>query len=78
LQNLDIHKIVKVQLERLNKRLEDRRIELNVDENAINWLAENGYDPVYGARPLNRLIKHKILNPLSRLLIGKLISSFLR
>ncbi|RIA82783.1 heat shock protein [Glomus cerebriforme] len=64
-----IYKIVKVQLERLNKRLEDRRIKLELDENAINWLAENGYDPVYGARPLNRLIKNKILNPLSRLLI---------
>ncbi|CAG8752937.1 8492_t:CDS:2 [Gigaspora margarita] len=36
-------------------------------DNAQEWLAENGYDPVYGARPLNRLIKHKILNPLSRL-----------
>ncbi len=55
----------------MNKRLEDRRIKLEVDQNALNWLAENGYDPVYGARPLNRLIKHKILNPLSRLLIGK-------
>jgi ATP-dependent Clp protease ATP-binding subunit ClpA len=64
-----IRKIVLVQLEKLNKRLEDRRIKLNLDENAINWLAENGYDPVYGARPLNRLIKHKILNPLSRVLI---------
>ncbi|CAG8438359.1 11337_t:CDS:2 [Funneliformis caledonium] len=64
-----IQKIVDVQLDRLNKRLEDRRINLDVDKNARKWLAENGYDPVYGARPLNRLIKNKILNPLSRLLI---------
>ncbi|CAG8509891.1 1866_t:CDS:2 [Ambispora gerdemannii] len=64
-----LHKIVKIQVERVAKRLEDRRITLQVDEKALDWLAENGYDPVYGARPLNRLVKTKILNPLSRLLI---------
>ncbi|CAG8752615.1 25040_t:CDS:2 [Dentiscutata erythropus] len=64
-----IRRIVEVQLKGLNDRLQERRITLNLDDNAQEWLAENGYDPVYGARPLNRLIKHKILNPLSRLLI---------
>jgi ATP-dependent Clp protease ATP-binding subunit ClpB len=58
-------------MERLNKRLEDRRIKLVLNNDAVKWFSENGYDPEYGARPLNRLIKHKILNPLSRLLIGK-------
>ncbi|RHZ88529.1 hypothetical protein Glove_22g27 [Diversispora epigaea] len=64
-----IRKVVDIQINALNNRLQDKRITLKIDENARNWLAENGYDPVYGARPLNRLIKSKILNPLSRLLI---------
>ncbi|RIB19966.1 AAA ATPase domain-containing protein [Gigaspora rosea] len=64
-----IKKIVEVQLKGLNDRLQERRITLSLDDSAQEWLAENGYDPVYGARPLNRLIKHKLLNPLSRLLI---------
>ncbi|CAG8465144.1 3969_t:CDS:10 [Diversispora eburnea] len=61
--------LVDIQIQALNERLQDKRITLNIDESARNWLTENGYDPVYGARPLNRLIKNKILNPLSRLLI---------
>ncbi|CAG8439420.1 1322_t:CDS:2 [Ambispora leptoticha] len=65
-----LHTIVKIQVNRVAKRLEDRRITLQVDEKALDWLSEHGYDPVYGARPLNRLIKAKILNPLSKLLIG--------
>ncbi|CAJ0638973.1 5505_t:CDS:2 [Entrophospora sp. SA101] len=65
-----LYKIVQVQLDRLNKKLDERRIVLKVDNKAMDWLAESGYDVVYGARPLNRLIKNKILNPLSRLLIG--------
>ncbi|PKC65297.1 P-loop containing nucleoside triphosphate hydrolase protein [Rhizophagus irregularis] len=65
----DIRKIVYVQLERLNNRLEDRRIKLVLNDDAFKWFSEYGYDPEYGARPLNRLIKHRILNPLSRLLI---------
>ncbi|KAG9288892.1 hypothetical protein G9A89_019514 [Geosiphon pyriformis] len=64
-----IREIVKLQIERTTKRLEDRRITLRLDEKALEWLGENGYDPIYGARPLTRLIKHKILNPLSRLLL---------
>ncbi|CAG8595630.1 27894_t:CDS:2 [Racocetra persica] len=64
-----IKKIVEVQLNGLNTRLQERRIILDIDNNAKEWLAANGYDLFYGARPLNRLIKHKILNPLSRLLI---------
>lgn len=67
---IDIRKIVEIQIQALNNRLQDKRITLNVDADAKNWLSEHGYDPIYGARPLNRLIKSKILNPLSRLLIG--------
>ena len=61
--------IVTIQLERLRTRLEERRITLNVSEAATKELASRGYDPVYGARPLKRLIQHEIENPLSRLIV---------
>lgn len=58
-----------VRLKEVEQRLSDRRITLEVDKTASNWLGEHGYDPAYGARPLNRLIQKKLLNPLARLLI---------
>ncbi|KAM3579928.1 chaperone ATPase hsp78 [Umbelopsis sp. WA50703] len=61
--------IVFVRLKEVEERLSDRRIKLDVDKAASDWLGENGYDPAYGARPLNRLIQKKLLNPLARLLI---------
>ena len=61
--------IVTIQLERLRQRLEERRITLNVSEAATKELASRGYDPVYGARPLKRLIQHEIETPLSRLIV---------
>jgi ATP-dependent Clp protease ATP-binding subunit ClpB len=61
--------IVDVRLREVEQRLSDRRIKLNVDKTARDWLGEYGYDPAYGARPLNRLIQKKLLNPLARLLI---------
>jgi ATP-dependent Clp protease ATP-binding subunit ClpB len=53
----------------VEQRLSDRRIKLDVDKEASDWLGEHGYEPAYGARPLNRLIQKKLLNPLARLLI---------
>lgn len=50
-------------------RTADRRIKIDVSKEARDWLGERGYDPAYGARPLNRLIQKKVLNPLARLLI---------
>ena len=61
--------IVNIQLDRLRQRLVERRITLDVTEAAIAELASRGYDPVYGARPLKRLIQHDIETPLSRLLV---------
>jgi len=65
----DLKKIVDIQLERLRARLGERRIKLELDEQAKEHLAEVGYDPVYGARPLKRAIQREIETPLSRLIL---------
>lgn len=57
--------IVDIRLTELQKRLDDRRIVLRVDDTVREWLAERGYDPRFGARPLNRLIAKQIGNGLS-------------
>ncbi len=61
--------IVKIQLARLTKMLADREITLTVDEAATQWLAEAGYDPVYGARPLKRVIQRELQNPMATLIL---------
>lgn len=61
--------IVSVQVDRLRKRLDDRQITLDIDAKAMMWLAESGYDPVYGARPLKRVIQKQLENPLATLLL---------
>lgn len=62
--------IVDVQLLRLRKMLEDRKIVLNLDEQALIWLADKGYDPVYGARPLKRVIQRELQNPLAGMILA--------
>ncbi len=57
--------ILDIQLRRLGKRLEDRDLRLHVSPEARAWLAEQGYDPDFGARPLKRLIQRTVLEPLS-------------
>jgi ATP-dependent Clp protease ATP-binding subunit ClpB len=66
----DMDGIVKIQLARLAKRLEQRKIELELSEVAMTWLADKGYDPVYGARPLKRVIQKAIQDPLAELLLA--------
>jgi ATP-dependent Clp protease ATP-binding subunit ClpB len=61
----DLKKIVEIQLKRLSKRLEQQKITLNLTDSAKQLLAREGYDPVYGARPLRRTIQKEILDPLS-------------
>jgi ATP-dependent Clp protease ATP-binding subunit ClpB len=61
--------IVAIQLKRLQALLADRKLELQLDERAKEWLAEAGYDPVYGARPLKRVIQRELQNPLATLLL---------
>jgi ATP-dependent Clp protease ATP-binding subunit ClpB len=60
-----IRQIVKLQIERLRKQLQQNNIELDVTEAAVDRIAEKGYDPVFGARPLKRVIQHSIQNPLA-------------
>lgn len=73
LSRKDIVQIVKIQVKSLAKRLEDRNIELSASPDAIAYLAEKGYDPQYGARPVKRLIQKDVLNALSKqILLGKI------
>ena len=65
----DIRKIVDIQIKRLQKRLEDKHINIEIDDKALDWLAENGYSSEFGARPLKRLIVQEIENPLSLMLL---------
>jgi len=61
----NLKKIVEIQLSRLTKRLEDQKITLDLSDRAKAFIAREGYDPVYGARPLKRAIQKHILDPLS-------------
>ena len=66
-------KIVDIQLDRLGVMLEERKIVIAVDEAARNWLADAGYDPVYGARPLKRVIQRALQNSLATMVLeGKI------
>jgi ATP-dependent Clp protease ATP-binding subunit ClpB len=66
--------IVSIQLQRLEKLLADRRMTLAIDNVALHWLGERGYDPVYGARPLKRVIQKELVDPIAkRILSGELV-----
>lgn len=66
----DITGIVKIQLQKLFKRVEDQGINIELDEAAIHYLAKKGYDPTFGARPLKRVIQKEVINELSKKLIA--------
>jgi ATP-dependent Clp protease ATP-binding subunit ClpB len=65
--------IVTVQLKHLHRLLEDRKVTLDVTPAALDWLAESGYDPVYGARPLKRVIQRTLQNPLAQDILSGII-----
>ncbi len=65
LQPKDMTHIVEIQLKRLQALLDDRKIVMNVEDSAKEWLAKEGYNPVYGARPLKRVIQQHVQNPLA-------------
>jgi ATP-dependent Clp protease ATP-binding subunit ClpB len=65
----DMGRIVEIQLGRLRELLEDRKITLSLDEAARDWLAEAGYDPIYGARPLKRVIQRNLQDRLAGMLL---------
>ena len=70
LRRSEMGAIVDIQLERLRKLLVDRKIVLDLDEEAVHWLAEKGYDPVYGARPLKRAIQKHLQDPLAEKILA--------
>jgi ATP-dependent Clp protease ATP-binding subunit ClpB len=73
LTRANMDKIVEIQIGRLTKLLADRKIEIQLDIKATEWLAHAGYDPVYGARPLKRVIQRRLQDPLAQLLLeGKI------
>ncbi|MCZ8260253.1 MAG: ATP-dependent chaperone ClpB [Beijerinckiaceae bacterium] len=70
LKRADMAAIVDIQLARLRKLLDERKIEITLSPEARTWLAEKGYDPAYGARPLKRVIQKSLQDPLARLLLA--------
>jgi ATP-dependent Clp protease ATP-binding subunit ClpB len=74
LSRQDMAAIVEIQLAQLQKLLSDRKITLKLDESAKRWLADQSYDPVYGARPLKRVIQRELQNPLAGLILeGRIV-----
>jgi ATP-dependent Clp protease ATP-binding subunit ClpB len=69
LQRTDMAAIVEIQMQRLHALLADRKITLVLDRSATDWLGNEGYDPVYGARPLKRVIQRSLQNPLAGLIL---------
>ncbi len=69
LQRADMATIVTIQLQHLEALLADRNIRITLDQSARDWLADAGYDPVYGARPLKRVIQRNLQNPLAGLIL---------
>src|SRR5437763_11288367 len=63
-------RIVEIQFARLQKLLEDRKITLTLDPVARDWLAEKGWDPAYGARPLKRVIQRNVQDPLAEMILA--------
>jgi len=73
LQRKEMGKIVEIQLRHLERLLAERKIDLVLDESARAWLAEKGYDPAYGARPLKRVIQREVQDPLAdKILAGEI------
>ena len=73
LTRLNMDKIVDIQIGRLDKLLADRKIAITLDDKARHWLGNAGYDPVYGARPLKRVIQRRLQDPLAQMILeGKI------
>jgi ATP-dependent Clp protease ATP-binding subunit ClpB len=70
LQRSDMGRIVDIQIGRLSRLLEDRKITVALDKAARDWLADKGYDPAYGARPLKRVIQKYLQDPLAELILS--------
>ena len=71
----EIHDIVSLMFENVKKALAKNNFEISITEKAINKLAELGYDPQFGARPLKRVIQREVLNELSKMILANKVSS---
>jgi ATP-dependent Clp protease ATP-binding subunit ClpB len=74
----DMKGVVDIQLRHLEKLLEEHRITLHIDDNAKEWLAKKGYDPIYGARPLKRVIQKYLQNEMASMILEGKISDSVR
>ena len=70
LRREELRQIVSLQVERLRSRLMGRKLDLNISDGATDWLANAGYDPVYGARPLKRAIQRKLETPIAKAILA--------
>jgi len=70
LKKSDMGRIVDIQMQRLAKLLEDRKIKIVLEPSARDWLAEKGWDPAYGARPLKRMIQKYVQDPLADMILS--------
>ncbi|MEN9767020.1 MAG: ATP-dependent chaperone ClpB, partial [Cyanobacteriota bacterium] len=70
LKQEELRQIVELQVQRLAKRLEDKKLGLQLNADALDWLAGVGYDPVYGARPLKRAIQRELETPIAKGILG--------
>jgi ATP-dependent Clp protease ATP-binding subunit ClpB len=70
LRRTEMGAIVAIQIKRLAKLLEDRKITVELDDSAIKWLGDKGYDPAYGARPLKRVLQKELQDPLAEKILG--------
>ena len=70
LEQSAIASIVKIQLERIKSRLAERRIQLEFDQSAVDFIARNGFDRDFGARPVKRAVQNYVENPLAKLILA--------
>ena len=70
LRREELRQIVTLQVERLRQRLAERKLELSLSDGAADWLANAGYDPVYGARPLKRAVQRELETPIAKLILS--------
>jgi ATP-dependent Clp protease ATP-binding subunit ClpB len=70
LRREEIGAIVEIQLKRLQKLVDERKIVLDIDKKALHWLGDKGYDPAYGARPLKRVIQRALQDPLAEMILS--------
>jgi ATP-dependent Clp protease ATP-binding subunit ClpB len=70
LKQSEMGRIVDIQMQRLAKLLEDRKVTIKLEPKARDWLAEKGWDPAYGARPLKRVIQKWVQDPLAELVLS--------